>query len=191
MLPSILLICHLSRGRKTLIQVDHVQDQNNMSASHVQMTNSVLQFVPRICHQRFFGKETLKHQDGFLSTVIWSRAIQEECLISLHFRQSFSCKEMQIAIRSLWASPADFIAQQRYKFGMCINQYSKYSQGHAQIFARDHAQIFVKYSKIISNISRDGTMARLLMAIVVVFLCCHSTKIIVNFYEAVQVNTNR
>ena len=34
---------------------------------------------------------------------------------------------------------------------------------------------------------RDGTMARLLMAIVVVFLCCHSTKIIVNFYEAVQV----
>ena len=30
-------------------------------------------------------------------------------------------------------------------------------------------------------------MARLLMAIVVVFLCCHSTKIIVNFYEAVQV----
>ena len=32
-------------------------------------------------------------------------------------------------------------------------------------------------------------MARLLMAIVVVFLCCHSTKIIVNFYEAVQVRT--
>ena len=30
-------------------------------------------------------------------------------------------------------------------------------------------------------------MARLLMAIVVVFLCCHLTKIIVNFYEAVQV----
>ena len=30
-------------------------------------------------------------------------------------------------------------------------------------------------------------MARLLMAIVVVFFCCHSTKIIVNFYEAFQV----
>ena len=34
---------------------------------------------------------------------------------------------------------------------------------------------------------RDTTMARLLMAIVVVFFCCHSTKIIVNFYEAFQV----
>ena len=31
-------------------------------------------------------------------------------------------------------------------------------------------------------------MARLLMAIVVVFLCCHSTKIVVNFYEAYQVS---
>ena len=41
--------------------------------------------------------------------------------------------------------------------------------------------------QIFTNIYRDGTMARLLMAIVVVFLCCHSTKIIVNFYEAVQV----
>ena len=30
-------------------------------------------------------------------------------------------------------------------------------------------------------------MARLLMAIVIVFLCCHSTKIVVNFYEAYQV----
>ena len=30
-------------------------------------------------------------------------------------------------------------------------------------------------------------MARLLMAIVIVFLSCHSTKIIVNFYEALQV----
>ena len=33
-------------------------------------------------------------------------------------------------------------------------------------------------------------MARLLMAIVVVFLCCHSTKIVVNFYEAYQVSYN-
>ena len=34
-------------------------------------------------------------------------------------------------------------------------------------------------------------MARLLMAIVIVFLCCHSTKIVVNFYEAYQVRYNR
>ena len=33
-------------------------------------------------------------------------------------------------------------------------------------------------------------MARLLMAIVIVFLCCHSTKIVVNFYEAYQVGYN-
>ena len=33
-------------------------------------------------------------------------------------------------------------------------------------------------------------MARLLMAIVIVFLCCHSTKIVVNFYEAYQVCYN-
>ena len=45
----------------------------------------------------------------------------------------------------------------------------------------------VYLQQIFPNICRDGTMARLLMAIVVVFLCCHSTKIIVNFYEAVQV----
>jgi len=42
------------------------------------------------------------------------------------------------------------------------------------------------HNNISSAHRRDGTMARLLMAIVVVFLCCHSTKIIVNFYEAVQ-----
>jgi hypothetical protein len=30
-------------------------------------------------------------------------------------------------------------------------------------------------------------MARVLMAIVIVFLCCHSSKIVVNFYEALQV----
>ena len=36
-------------------------------------------------------------------------------------------------------------------------------------------------------IRRDTTMARLLMAIVAVFFFCHSTKIIVNFYEAFQV----
>ena len=35
---------------------------------------------------------------------------------------------------------------------------------------------------------RDGTMARVLMSIVIVFLCCHSPKIVVNFYEALQVN---
>ena len=38
-----------------------------------------------------------------------------------------------------------------------------------------------------SLIRRDTTMARLLMAIVAVFFFCHSTKIIVNFYEAFQV----
>lgn len=42
------------------------------------------------------------------------------------------------------------------------------------------------HNNISSAHRRDGTMARLLMAIVIVFLCCHSTKIIVNFYEAVQ-----
>ena len=31
-------------------------------------------------------------------------------------------------------------------------------------------------------------MARVLMSIVIVFLCCHSPKIVVNFYEALQVN---
>ena len=31
-------------------------------------------------------------------------------------------------------------------------------------------------------------MARVLMSIVIVFLCCHSPKIIVNFFEALQVN---
>ena len=35
---------------------------------------------------------------------------------------------------------------------------------------------------------RDGTMAALLSTIVIMFLACHSTKIIVNFYEAIQVN---
>ena len=35
---------------------------------------------------------------------------------------------------------------------------------------------------------RDGTMARVLMSIVIVFLCCHSPKIVVNFYEALQVS---
>ena len=30
-------------------------------------------------------------------------------------------------------------------------------------------------------------MASVLMAIVLVFFCCHSTKIIVNLYEALQV----
>ena len=39
-------------------------------------------------------------------------------------------------LQSHWASPDDFIAQQCNKFGMCINQYRKYSQG------QDHAQIF-------------------------------------------------
>ena len=34
---------------------------------------------------------------------------------------------------------------------------------------------------------RDGTMAALLSTIVIMFLACHSTKIIVNFYEAIQV----
>jgi len=42
------------------------------------------------------------------------------------------------------------------------------------------------HNNISSAHRRDTTMARLLMAIVVVFLCCHSTKIVVNFYEALQ-----
>jgi len=42
------------------------------------------------------------------------------------------------------------------------------------------------HNNISSAHRRDNTMARLLMAIVIVFLCCHSTKIIVNFYEALQ-----
>ncbi len=35
---------------------------------------------------------------------------------------------------------------------------------------------------------RENTMSSVLMAIVVVFLCCHSPRIVVNFYEAFQVN---
>ena len=31
-------------------------------------------------------------------------------------------------------------------------------------------------------------MAGLLSSIVLIFLCCHSTKIVVNFYEAIQVS---
>jgi len=42
------------------------------------------------------------------------------------------------------------------------------------------------HNNISSAHRRDSTMARLLMAIVIVFFCCHSTKIIVNFYEALQ-----
>jgi len=42
------------------------------------------------------------------------------------------------------------------------------------------------HNNISSAHRRDNTMARLLMAIVIVFLSCHSTKIIVNFYEALQ-----
>jgi len=42
------------------------------------------------------------------------------------------------------------------------------------------------HNNISSSHRRDTTMARLLMAIVVVFLCCHSTKIITNCYEAFQ-----
>ena len=37
---------------------------------------------------------------------------------------------------------------------------------------------------------RDGTMAALLSTIVIMFLTCHSTKIIVNFYEAIQVKVS-
>ena len=33
-------------------------------------------------------------------------------------------------------------------------------------------------------------MAALLSTIVIMFLACHSTKIIVNFYEAIQVGTS-
>lgn len=45
------------------------------------------------------------------------------------------------------------------------------------------------HNTISSAHRRDTTMARLLMAIVIVFLCCHSTKIIVNFFEAYQIMT--
>ena len=38
---------------------------------------------------------------------------------------------------------------------------------------------------------RDGTMAALLSTIVLMFLACHSTKIVVNFYEAIQVKTTK
>ena len=38
---------------------------------------------------------------------------------------------------------------------------------------------------------RDGTMAALLSTIVLMFLACHSTKIIVNFYEAIQVKYSK
>lgn len=42
------------------------------------------------------------------------------------------------------------------------------------------------HNNISSSHRRDTTMARLLIAIVIVFLCCHSTKFVVNFYEAFQ-----
>ena len=41
------------------------------------------------------------------------------------------------------------------------------------------------------TVRRDGTMAALLSTIVIMFLACHSTKIIVNFYEAIQVNSTK
>ena len=51
---------------------------------------------------------------------------------------------------------------------------------------RSISRATASHNNISSAHRRDGTMARLLMAIVIVFLCCHSTKIIVNFYEALQ-----
>jgi hypothetical protein len=37
------------------------------------------------------------------------------------------------------------------------------------------------------NCRRDSTMASVLMVIVILFFLCHSSRIIVNFYEALQV----
>ena len=51
---------------------------------------------------------------------------------------------------------------------------------------RSISRATASHNNISSAHRRDGTMARLLMAIVIVFLCCHSTKIIVNFYEALE-----
>jgi hypothetical protein len=54
---------------------------------------------------------------------------------------------------------------------------------------RSISRATASHNNISSAHRRDSTMARLLMAIVIVFLCCHSTKIIVNFYEALQVDS--
>lgn len=106
-------------------------------------------------------------------------------MISLHFCQSFSCKEMQIGIRC-----SNHIGQVLLTLLHSNVTNLACALTNTENIHRDRTMH--KYlSNIHTNISRDGTMARLLMAIVVVFLCCHSTKIIVNFYEAVQVNTNR
>ena len=42
------------------------------------------------------------------------------------------------------------------------------------------------HNSISSHHRRDNTMATLLSSIVVVFLCCHSTKLVTNTYEAYQ-----
>ena len=95
-------------------------------------------------------------------------------LISLHFRQSFSCRGMQIC------NLMSFLIFRHMRISTNISR-----------DGTKYLKIYPWPSWIFTNISRDGTMARLLMAIVVVFLCCHSTKIIVNFYEAIQVKTTK
>ena len=52
---------------------------------------------------------------------------------------------------------------------------------------QDSFENIFKASVVIKMFRRDGTMARVLMSIVIVFLSCHSPKIVVNFYEALQV----
>ena len=42
------------------------------------------------------------------------------------------------------------------------------------------------HNSISAHHRRDTTMATLLSSIVVVFLCCHSTKLVTNTYEAYQ-----
>ena len=43
------------------------------------------------------------------------------------------------------------------------------------------------HNKITRNHRRDTTMVAMLFSIVIVFLVCHSSKLILNMYEAVQV----
>ena len=49
-----------------------------------------------------------------------------------------------------------------------------------------HSRVTIQHNAISGHHRRDNTMATLLSSIVVVFLCCHSTKLVTNTYEAYQ-----
>ena len=49
-----------------------------------------------------------------------------------------------------------------------------------------HPRATIQHNAISGHHRRDNTMATLLSSIVVVFLCCHYTKLVTNTYKAYQ-----